>query len=467
MSSTKWLSCGAFTLVVCVLLPHSARSENLADAWQIALGVNQQLQAQQTNSFAEGENVAAARAARIPTIRTFTFDTYITNSPRYKGTIPGSLGGAGTGGAGAGLPGAAGAGGLPISFPILGNNQHNLPFSYTAVNVPLFTAGRISGGIDAAEGRQNAQRANEFRTALDLKLTVAEAYIAVLRARRNLEVARSNVAQLTSFARDVKNRVEEQVATRNDQLASEVALDNARLREIRNANALDNSWATYNRYLYRPPTTIVPLDEVAGIPGTEPPPGWDWRGDPAEVQALVARAMSARPELAGLTELARSAGAQSRVAQSGNKPQVLFTGGLAFIGSNSLSPEANYAATVLLDWTPFDGGASRKRARAFSLQESALLKQRADIAADIALQVRTQWNDLRESLFRVRVARHAVTQAEENIRVVRDRYQKEVSTYTEVLDAETRRLESFTNFYDAFYDVSLNQFRLRRAVGDL
>ena len=42
-----------------------------------------------------------------------------------------------------------------------------------------------------------------------------------------------------------------------------------------------------------------------------------------------------------------------------------------------------------------------------------------------------------------------------------------MSTYTEVLDAETRRIQSLTNFYHALYDESLALFRLRRAVGDL
>jgi hypothetical protein len=99
----------------------------------------------------------------VPTIRAFTFDTYIADSPRYKVPLPSSLAGRGsgtsTGGAASYLSGAAaaGAGGAPFAFPILRKNQHNLPFSYTAVNVPLFTAGRIPGGIEAAQGRQNAQ----------------------------------------------------------------------------------------------------------------------------------------------------------------------------------------------------------------------------------------------------------------------------------------------------------------------
>jgi outer membrane protein TolC len=451
-----------------------ARGENLAEAWRIALNVNQQLQAEQMSSLAAGENVAAARAARVPSIRTTTFDTYIADSPRFNTTLALSSSGSGT----AGMTSVAGANGaIPVAFPILGKNQHNVPVSYTAMNVPIFTSGRIQGGIDAARGQLNAQRANEFQTAIDLKLTVSEAYLGVLRAKRNLQLARSNLAQLASFAEDVTNRVQEGVATRNDQLAAEVAHDNAQLREVRAVNSLNNAWATYNRYLCRPPTTLVSLEEIAIPTGDDR--GGDAIGratrvaaiaspsDPAEVEALADLALRTRPELVGLAEQARSANAQSRVAAAGHGPQVLFSGGLIFAGNAALSPQANFVGTFLLDWTPFDGGASRRRSNAFHLQEDALLRRRADAAADIVLQVRTQWNNLQEARFRVRVARHAIIQSEENIRVVRDRYQRQLSIYTEVLDAETRRLESLTNFYDAFYDQALAEFRLHRAVGDL
>ena len=60
-----------------------------------------------------------------------------------------------------------------------------------------------------------------------------------------------------------------------------------------------------------------------------------------------------------------------------------------------------------------------------------------------------------------------IVQAEENINVITDRYRQQLSTYTEVLDAETRRIQSLNNFYNAVYDENLAIFRLRRAVGDL
>ncbi len=65
------------------------------------------------------------------------------------------------------------------------------------------------------------------------------------------------------------------------------------------------------------------------------------------------------------------------------------------------------------------------------------------------------------------IARFAVIQAEENVKVITDRYRQQLSTYTEVLDAETRRVTSLNNFYNAVYDENLATFRLQRAVGDI
>ncbi len=106
---------------------------------------------------------------------------------------------------GSGSGGLSGLGSLfPSALPIFGPGQRDLPVSLTFASVPLYTGGRLLRNIDAADAQLGAQRSEEFRTAMDLKLTVAEAYVGVLRAQKDLEVARSNVEQLASFARDVQ-----------------------------------------------------------------------------------------------------------------------------------------------------------------------------------------------------------------------------------------------------------------------
>ena len=136
-------------------------------------------------------------------------------------------------------------------------------------------------------------------------------------------------------------------------------------------------------------------------------------------------------------------------------------------GPRTSRPRATAWPACLIDWTFTDSGKTRRQAHANQAQERSTLKRRADQAADIALQVRTRWLDLQTSRQRVPIARFAVVQADENVKVVTDRYRQQLSTYTEVLDAENRRIQSLNSFYNAIYDENLAFFRLRRAVGDI
>jgi outer membrane protein TolC len=452
-----------------------AKGENLQQAWTIALGASQQVQAQQAESMAAGLTLAAARSARLPTLRSFTFNSILTVAPQVS--TRSFFGGSAAGSAAAtGASPIPGAGGLPTAISVLGPGQRDLPVSITYASVPLYTGGRILRNIDAAGAQVGAQRSEEFRTVLDLLLTVAEAYVGVLRARKNLEVARSNVEQLNSFAQYIQNRRKQGLAIRSDELAAGVSLANARLAQIQARTSLEAAWATYNRYLCRPPTQVVELEELRVLPATT---DWEKLAQEAlnensrpvaeeenEVRELTLRAFRARPELAGLAEQARSLAAQAEATRAGVRPQVGFTMAFAFIGTENLITQGIGAATFYLDWTITDGGASRRRAAALNQQEFAAQKRRAETAADVALQVRTRWLDLQRARRRLPVAHLAIAQAEENVKVVTDRYRQQLSTYTEVLDAENRRVQALNNYHNAVYDESLAVFRLRRAIGD-
>jgi len=456
---------GIFALATAIVWAQASttgRAESLNQAWAIALSVNDGLQAQQAQSQASAMSLGAAQAARRPTVRNQTIDAMLTPSVSIASIT------------GAGTTSPASAGG---SSKVPGSNQSNVPISLTMLNFPIYTGGRLRANVESARAQLGAQRTEEFRTVLDLKLTVAEAYVGVLRAVRDHQVAESDVARLSAFAKDVKNRRVQGLVTRNDELAAGVSLSNAQLREIQTKRRLVVAWATYNRYLSRPLSQAVDLEDLAAATGPQNRdalahgPLGDPSGNPAvgesEVLELTAMALRGRPELAGLVEQARSLNAQATATSAGLRPQFSVQTGYAYLGLDVLPERSFYTSALVLDWTLADFGTTKRRAASQRNQEIAALRRRDDTAADIALDVRSRWLDVQETRLRIPVARQAVTQAEENISVVTDRYRQGLSTYTEVLDAENRRVESFTNLYAANYDAVLAVFRLRRAVGDL
>ena len=439
----------------------SAEGEDLGEAWRIALAVDQQLQASRNQSLAAGWDLAAARSRQYPQLKTFNTPAFLTNP-----LFPSTAGAGGSGSSGSGSS-SSGAGSQKMFF-----------FSAVTATQPLYTGGQVSNTIRAGQAQVNAARADEARTALDLMLDVSFAYLGVLRTNRALQVVQSNVDNLSSQARDVGNLVREGRSIKNDLLATQVALANARQNEVRARNDLDNARAAYNRYLGRPLDLVVPLDELAPPPPTGSgaekmlaktagPPTDPVMGDKGQLNSLIDHALRARPELAGLSEQARALAFQAVAERGATKPQASFVVANIYQNSQVIATPDFGAAAFILSWTMFDGGAARRRSMAIKERENATLHQRSDLASRIALQVRQAWLAVQEAKLRVDVNRASVYQAEENLRVTKSRYLERRAINTEVLDAENLRVQSYNNYYNSVYDVVQADLRLRHDVGDL
>ena len=320
---------------------------------------------------------------------------------------------------------------------------------------PLYTSGRISSGIAAAESQVSANRSDLSHTMLDVKMNVAECYVAVLSAAKFVEVAQSKVSSLTAHRRDVASLYEKGLVSKNDLLAAVVALADAQQKALDTANKLDVARAAYNRALGRVLTERVQPAEL-----------WD-DGTRTDANELTAQAVQQRPELAALAAQARALRQEAESERGKTGPQVQVQGGYIYQQDRYVDPNGVAGVMLGVQWNALDMGRARGRANALDDKAEAVIRLRRDAESMIALEVRQRWLELETARQRVVVARQATAQADENLRVARDRYQHQVGTSTEVLDAETLRIQAYTNFYDSTYQAVLAGLRLRRAVGTL
>ena len=115
-----------------------------------------------------------------------------------------------------------------------------------------------------------------------------------------------------------------------------------------------------------------------------------------------------------------------------------------------------------VEWNPLDFGRAKNQAGVLDGKSQALIRLRRDAESMISLEVRQKWIDLQTARKRVLVARKTTAQADENLRVARDRYQHQAGTNTEVLDAETLRVQAYMNLYSSTYQAALAGLRLQR-----
>ncbi len=405
--------------------------ETLEVAWAVALSADQRIAASQWDVSSAESAWNAAKAERMPSLSVGAEYYALSESPAVLSTIS-PLG--------------------TLEVPILNRDAGS---GHALVTQPIYTAGRISSGIDAAEANVVAHEADHSRTVLDIKMNVAEIFVKVLLAARIVEVAESKVVSLSSHDKDVSTMYEKGVVSKNDLLASHVALADAQQKALDAHADWEVAQAAYNRALGRNLAQPVYLAEVRDQE-TLPP-----------IEELTQSALSQRPELTALSAEARALQDQAAGMRAKNGPQVAVTGGYLYLQDDYLRPNGYSGAMVGVEWNPLDFGRVKNQARVLDEKSQALIRLRRDAESMIALDVRQKWIDLQTARKRVLVAEKTTSQADENLRVARDRYQHQAGTNTEVLDAETLRVQAFMNLYSSTYQTALAGLRLRRAVGNL
>jgi outer membrane protein len=416
----------AFWLVVA-----TAGAENLEQAWATALTADYRLEATRWSTSAAGHSLEAARASRLPNV--WVRGGYAVRSDEQSFRITTPL-----------TP--------QTTFPYI--PREGFQFGGN-IRLPLYTSGQIQHGIDAAAEHLTSAKRNEQRTVQGLKFDVAEAYVAVLRAQRQLDVTARAEQSIQSHLDDINRRHAQELARRNDLLASRVALLDAHQVAVAAFNRLDLARAGYNRLLGRPLGQRVVVDDLT-IPNAS-----------NDLDLLTARALAQRPELGGLAAEMRSLRHQAESLLAATKPQVGVDGGYQFMENQFQTPQGIASAMVGAEWNLFDGGVKRRQAQALCSQAEAVKRLLADMQSSIALDVREAWLMEQESRQRVDIARQGILHAEENLKVAKDRYRNGLATNSDVLAAESLQTQSAGNYHNAVYDAVLSSLRLRRAVGDL
>jgi outer membrane protein TolC len=186
------------------------------------------------------------------------------------------------------------------------------------------------------------------------------------------------------------------------------------------------------------------------------------------LEALEHQASESRPEARQTRLAAELAKAQSDSARSALRPQVTFHGGFEadrqrFVDRGG----ANWLASIGFRWNLFNGLADKARVEEsrYSVERAQATGQRVDSA--VRLEVRRAWAGLRAAQQRIEVARAAVAEAEESLRITQNRYESGMGNVTDLLRNETAALESRTRFLAAVHDQRVAATMLEWATGGL
>jgi len=327
-----------------------------------------------------------------------------------------------------------------------------------AASAPLFDAGQTSRRVrDARLDSQGAQHGVE-RTRQEVIYNVINAYLNQLLAQASVGVAETSVKATEEDLSRAQARQAEGQALLSDVLSAKVQLAQANEELIRARNEAAVAQAA--------------LDVAMGLPEDAPEQASGPLSDIAFETGTLAerqqRALALRPDY----QQALIGKEKAANAIAGARAQFLPTASLFSSWEQDNETFAahggnNWAAGATLNFNLFDGGARRAElaeSHARGRQADAL---RAQIAAGIRLQVRQAYLNLTAARQRVDVSRDSASQADESLKILRNRYDAGLASITDVLNAETAHARAQRDFLNAVYDNRVAYATLELATGEL
>ncbi|HEY9141387.1 MAG TPA: TolC family protein [Bryobacteraceae bacterium] len=342
----------------------------------------------------------------------------------------------------------------PLNRPDAMNNFQ----SQLTVDQPLYDAGQTKNAMKSAGLSQKMAGEEQRRTEMQVIAGVARAYYGAVLAAESLKTAEQAVRSAEADLSRAESVHTAGLSTDVDVLSIRVHLAAVNEQRIQRAADLEVARAALNDALGLPLDT--PHTLTTGLTALALPT--------MTLEGLEREASSARPE-ARQTVLAEDlAKARADSAHSALLPQVSFHAAFEadrqqFIDKGG----ANWLASIGLRWNLFNGFTDKARIEESKdwMERAHADEQRVDSA--VRLEVRRAWANLQAAGQRIDVAKAAVAEAEESLRITQNRYEAGMSNVTDLLRNESAALESRTRYLAAVHDQRVAATMLELAAGRL
>lgn len=324
-----------------------------------------------------------------------------------------------------------------------------------SVQWPLFDSGRTWYGWRQARQGAEVSELDMEKTKQQVVAGAAVAYDSLLLATAHSQVIDQAMLLAEAHLRMVTERFQAGFVVKSDLLRAQVRLAELKQKRYAAQSRVAVAIAALNAAMGEPPhENYEPSDDLV-MTACKSQVIEDW----------IHTALSKRPELLQLDKQASIAEKEIAKQKAAHLPSLGLFGNYE-INSESLDESAtNYTVGAMVQVNLFSGYRDVAKTREARAALEEINAQRLDLVAHIEVQARQAYYEACSAKERIGVTEFAVSLAEENRRIVADRYKNGLLTIVELLDSETALEEARINRYQALYDYRVAYVNLQLAAG--
>ena len=347
----------------------------------------------------------------------------------------------------------------PVGMEVI--NPFYLYGMQLSIQQPLFTGFQISSSRSAAENSYEAMNFEHQKNINNKALEIYSAFWNFFKAQKQYELTQEYLTSLKDNLKQTKDFLDNGLVTMNDYLKIKVQVSNAEVSLIDAKNNMEIARASFNKSLG------IPLSKPTEINANYS----SLQQQTYEYQDLLNEALNNRNELKSLEFNIKAGEDRVTAANSGWWPKLYASGNFFLYNANaetfSIDNEKLQAWFVglSLNWDLWDWGytsSQSAQAEESVLQSEESLKL---LREQIELETYNAYLNLNSQKEKINVSQLAVESAEENLRLTQQKYDYNLATSNDLIDAEVGVLDSKTKLAFSNADYELAKVKLEVTIG--
>ena len=329
------------------------------------------------------------------------------------------------------------------------------------IEQPLFTGFKLSSLKSAASLNKEAERILFNKERMNKIEDIKKAFWHFYNSEKIVALLKENLKSLKNHLNDTEKFLENGLVTKNDFLKLKVEVSNIELQLLEAQNNKNIARTVFNK------TIGLPLNQKTQIINKETT-GTIYLADYTQ---LLAEALKNRSELKSTSLRVKALEEKKTASQSDWFPQLFAFGNFYYSKPNQrFLPIENkfndsWDVGVALKWSLWNwGGTSAKVQQAeedlFQAKKTLELLKKA-----IELDVYNNYLKLQNAIKKINLTKMQIESAKENFRITELKFNQQLVTSTELIDAEAALLNAKTMYETAKVEYKLCKVALEKSVG--
>ncbi len=326
-----------------------------------------------------------------------------------------------------------------------------------SVMQPVFNGGKGYLGRKQARIARESAVLDRNRARQEAEFNVIKAFYGVLLAKEYHAVAVQSLETSAANVKLAEARYRAGAVLQSDLLRAKVQYAEVKEMATRSENGVKLAAANLNFAMGVPQQSEY---EVAGALSSQ--------GLRETMDALIGEALSLRPDLLSMGLNRTNAEVSVSQARTGYVPTLNLMG-QADWNSDALAGDdaKSWAVMAVFQWNLFDGLVTQSQVKEAAATAGRMRALETQAREAVQLQVRQAYYNLAASQERLSATASSVHEAEEGLRIVQKRYEVGMTTFVDVLGAESALIRARTNALQALYDNNIAVADLKLATGTL